>query len=237
MSFHINAQRGEIADIVLLPGDPLRAKYVAETFLTDYKCYNTVRGMLGYTGFYKGSKVSVQGTGMGMPSLSIYVTELIADYGATTLLRIGSCGAIREDLSLGQILLAVSASGDSGINKLIFQGMDYAPTPDIHLLINAINKAKDLAIDVLPAPIFSTDTFYDLYENRWDVWRAHGIAAVEMESQLLYTIAARMDVRALSLLTISDNIVSGDSLSQKDRELSFHDMIRLALELAVSSNL
>jgi purine-nucleoside phosphorylase len=232
MSFHINAKDGQIADAVLLPGDPLRAKFVAENFLSDVICYNQIRGMLGYTGFYNGKKISVQGTGMGMPSLSIYLNELIRDYGAKTLLRIGSCGAIKEDLPLGRVLLATSASGDSGANKSIFQGLDFAPTPDFELLFNAVVKAKELGVTVLPAPIFSTDSFYDYEENRWDVWKKHGVVAVEMESQMLYTIAARYSVKALSLLTISDNIENGQSLSAEERESSFTDMISLALEVA-----
>jgi purine-nucleoside phosphorylase len=164
--------------------------------------------------------------------LSIYLNELIRDYGAKTLLRIGSCGAIKEDLPLGQVLLATSASGDSGVNKSIFQGLDFAPTPDFELLFDAVIKAKELGITVLPAPIFSTDSFYDYQKNRWDVWKEHGIVAVEMESQMLYTIAARYSVRALSLLTISDNIENGQSLSSEERENSFTDMISLALEVA-----
>lgn len=232
MSFHINAKVGQIAEVVLLPGDPLRAKFVADNFLTDMICYNNVRGMLGYTGFYNGKKISVQGTGMGMPSLSIYLNELIREYGAKTLLRIGSCGAIKEDLPLGQVLLATSASGDSSVNKSIFHGLDFAPTPDFDLLFAAVLKAQELGIKVLPAPIFSTDTFYDYQENRWEVWKKHGIVAVEMESQMLYTIAARYSIRALSFLTISDNIENGQSLSAEDRESSFTDMIRLALEVA-----
>lgn len=234
MSFHIEAKPGQIAESVLLPGDPLRAKFVAESFLSDAICYNNVRGMLGFTGIYKGQRVSVQGTGMGMPSHGIYVHELINDYGVNKLIRIGSCGAIREDLNLGKVIIATSASGDSGLNKQVFKGLDFAPTADFSLLLSAYEKSRILGIDTLPAPIFSTDGFYDFEENRWDIWRQHGIAAVEMESQILYTIAARFGAKALSLLTVSDNIVTGQTCSSLEREQTFTDMMKIALEVAIN---
>jgi purine-nucleoside phosphorylase len=233
MSFHLEAKPGQIAQSVLLPGDPLRAKFVADTFLEKPECYNNVRGMLGFTGLYKGKKVSVQGTGMGMPSHGIYVHELINDYGVKNLIRIGSCGAIQKKLPLGKVILANAASGDSSANNSLFKGLDFAAVPDFQLLLAAYQKAKELKIDVITSPIFSTDTFYDLEENRWDVWRNHGIIAVEMESQMLYTMAARFGVKALSILTVSDNIVTGESCSSDDRERSFTDMMKIALEVAV----
>lgn len=234
MSFHIEAKPGEIAESVLLPGDPLRAKFVAETFLTNAKCYNNVRGMLGYTGRYKGERVSVQGTGMGMPSQGIYVHELINDYGVKKLIRIGSCGAIKKELGLGKVILASSASGDSSSNKQVFKGLDFAATPDFSLLLAGYKAAELMHIPIETASIFSTDVFYDFEENRWDVWKQHGIIAVEMESQILYTLAARFGMKALSILTVSDNIVTGESCSNEERERTFTDMMKIALEVAIS---
>jgi purine-nucleoside phosphorylase len=231
-SIHIEAKIGEIAETVLLPGDPLRAKYVAENLLDDAFCYNKVRNMFGYTGFYKGKRVSIQGSGMGMGSSAIYVNELISTYKCKNLIRVGTCGAIQKEIELGQVLLALSASGDSGANNAYFNGMHYAATADFDLLIKAYNIAKDLNIKTLQGSIFSTDTFYDDIPNRWDIWEKHGIIGVEMESQILFTLAKRLGAKALSILTVSDNIVTGESSDAKQREQSYMDMMRIALELA-----
>ena len=230
-SFHIEAQVGEIAEKVLLPGDPLRAKFVAENFLEDAKCYNTVRNMFGFTGYYKGMRVSVQGTGMGMGSTGIYVHELIRTYGAKTLIRVGTCGAIQENLHLGQVLLATGACGDSSANILYFEGKHFAATPDFELLYKAYQTAVEQNIKVIPGTIFSTDSFYDDVPNRWHRWIEHGVIGVEMESQILYTIAKKLKVKALSILTVSDNIITGSAASNKDREQSYMDMIKIALEV------
>ncbi len=231
-SLHIEAKVGDIAETVLLPGDPLRAKHVADTFLTDVVCYNRVRNMFGYTGFYKGNRVSIQGTGMGMGSTSIYVNELISTYKVKNLIRVGTCGAIQDNIKLGQVLLAMSASGDSDANRLYFDGMHYAATADFDLLLKAHQVAERLNIKTYKGSVFSTNTFYDNAPNRWDKWKKQGILGVEMETQILFTLAKRFGVKALSVLTVSDNIITGESSSAKDREQSYNDMMKIALELA-----
>ena len=231
-SIHLEAKAGDIAETVLLPGDPLRAKYVAETFLDDAVCYNKVRGMLGFTGYYNGNRVSIQGTGMGMGSISIYVNELISTYKVKNLIRVGTCGTIQEDLNLGQVLLAMSASGDSDANRQYFDGMHYAATADFDLFIKAYNAAKAMNIKTYQGSVFSTNTFYDDSPNRWEKWQKHGILGVDMETQILFTLAKRFGVKALSVLTVSDNILTGAASSAKDREQSFNDMMRIALALA-----
>lgn len=231
-SIHIGAKVGDIADTVLLPGDPLRAKHVAETFLQDAVCYNNVRGMLGFTGYYKGNRVSIQGTGMGMGSVAIYVHELINTFKVKNLIRVGTCGSIQQDIHLGQVMLAMSASGDADANSLYFNGMHYAATADFDLLIKAYEAAQRLNINTLQGSVFSTNTFYDNEPNRWEKWQKHGIIGVEMETQMLFTLAKRFGVKALSVLTVSDNIVTGETTSSLDREQSFNDMMKIALELA-----
>ncbi len=232
MSLHIEAKAGEIAETILLPGDPLRAKFVAENMMEDAVCYNKVRGMLGYTGYYKGKRVSIQGTGMGMPSVGIYVNELINDYGVKNLMRVGTCGAIKEDLKVGQVILAMSASGDTSSNRLMFSDMDFAATADFSLLMHAYNKAQELGIHTLQGSIFSTDNFYKDSMEDWQIWARHGVLAAEMESQMLYTIASRFGRKALTIVTVSDNIITGASSSAKDREQSYTDMMKIALEIA-----
>ena len=231
-SIHIEAKVGDIAETVLLPGDPLRAKHVADTLLDDVVCYNKVRNMFGYTGYYNGNRVSIQGTGMGMGSTSIYVNELISTYKVKNLIRVGTCGAIQEDLKLGQVLLAMSASGDADANSNYFQGMHYAATADFDLLLKAYQAAERLNIKTYQGSVFSTNTFYDNVPNRWEKWQKHGIFGVEMETQILFTLAKRFGVKALSVLTVSDNILTGESSSAKDREQSYNDMMKIALELA-----
>lgn len=210
----------------------MRAKHTAEQLLENPVCYNEIRAMYGFTGKYKGREVSIQGTGMGMASVAIYVEELINSYGVQQLIRVGTCGAIQKDLELGQVLLATSASGDSGANRLYFKGMDFAPTADFSLLHKAYIEAQRQEIKTIQGSIFSTDTFYEDYDNRWDMWARHGIQAVEMESQMLYTLAARYGVKALSILTVSDNIVTGKSSTPQEREQSYLDMMRIAFSLA-----
>ncbi len=231
-SIHIEAKVGDIAETILLPGDPLRAKHVADTFLEDAFCYNKVRGMLGFTGYYNGKRISIQGSGMGMGSTAIYVNELVSTYNVKNLVRVGTCGAIQTDLQVGQVILAMSASGDSGANTAHFNGMHYAATADFSLLQKAYEAGKRLGIDTLQGSIFSTDTFYDSNPHRWDIWEEHGILGVEMESQILFTLAKRLGAKALSVLTVSDNIRTGEAASSKDREQSFMDMMKIAFELA-----
>lgn len=229
-SLHIEAKAGDIAEAVLLPGDPLRAQYIAEHYLEDAVCYNRVRGMLGFTGMYKGKRVSVQGSGMGMGSLGIYVNELIASYGVQRIIRVGTCGAIQPQFRLGQVIIAMSASGDSDANFHYFKGMQYAATADFELLYQAVAVAKRLGIATTQGSVFSTNTFYDTEPNRWDIWAKHGILGVEMESQMLFTLAHRLGARALAILTVSDNIITGAAAGQQEREQSYQDMMRIALE-------
>lgn len=231
-SLHLEAKPGDIADFVLMPGDPLRAKYVAENFLENAVCYNRVRNMFGYTGYYKGRRVSIQGSGMGMGSIGIYAHELLTTYQVKKVIRVGTCGALQKDTPLGQVIIAMSASGDSDANMFQFKGMHYAATADFDLLYHAVEAAKRLNISTLQGPIFSTNTFYDNAPNRWDVWQRHGILGVEMESQMLFTLAKRFGAKALSILTVSDNIITGEASSQKEREQSFNAMMQIALEIS-----
>ncbi|MEZ5007036.1 MAG: purine-nucleoside phosphorylase [Chitinophagales bacterium] len=233
MSIHIGAKAGEIAETILLPGDPLRAKFVAETMLEDVICYNEVRGMLGYTGTYNGHRVSIQGTGMGMASIGIYIHELMSEYGVKNLIRVGTCGAIQKDLKIGQVILATGASGDSNMNQLYFRSLDFAATADFDLLLSAYNAAKRLGINTIQGTIFSTDNFYDFSANRWDKWIEHNVLAVEMETQILYTFTKKFNARALSVLTVSDNVITGESSSSFDREKTYTDMMKVALEGAL----
>ncbi len=210
----------------------LRAKFFAETFLEDVVCFNRVRNMLGFTGRYGDKHVSVMGTGMGIPTLSIYVNELIRDYGVTTLIRVGTCGAVQPELALGDIVLAMSASTDSAVNKLRFGGSDYAPTASFDLLLKAYEVARDRGIDARVGPIFSSDSFYGDDPDWWKVWAGYGILAVEMESAGLYTLAAKFGARALSVLTVSDNIVTGEAASSEDRERAYPRMAEIALAIS-----
>lgn len=241
MSIHIGAEPGQIAPTVLLPGDPMRARFIAETFFEDAVCFNEVRGMLGYTGQYQGTRVSVMGTGMGMPSHSIYVHELIAEYGARTLIRVGTCGAIKSGLAIGDVILAQAASTDSQLNRRRFGGLDYAPAASFDLLRRAHDTAVARGAQVHVGGILSSDTFYqDGVEpaaagNWWDLWSAFGILAVEMESSALYTIAARFGVEALSMLTVSDNIPDGQVATAEQRERGFPLMVELALATVTGS--
>ena len=227
---HLEAEKGDIAESVLLPGDPLRAKFIAENFLDNPVCYNRVRGMLGYTGTFKGKRVSVQGTGMGIPSISIYANELISQYSVKNLLRIGTCGSIQKSVKIRDVILALSASTDSSINKNRFGGLDYAPTADFELLNRAWNIAKKNKIPVKAGPVFTSDSFYGDDSNWWKIWAEFGIMTIEMETAGLYTLAAKYKVHALSLLTVSDSILTGEATSSQERQETFNQMIELALE-------
>ena len=226
---HIGANKGDIAETILLPGDPLRAKYIAETFLEDVVCYNNVRGMLGFTGTYKGKRVSVQGTGMGVPSIGIYTHELIAEYGCKNLIRIGTAGSTNED-----VVIAMAASTDSNINKLRFNGADYAPCANSELFIKAYELGKERNISIKAGNILTSDTFYGDEVDGWKKWAKFGILCVEMETAQLYTTAAKLGARALTLLTISDSLVTGEATSAEERQTTFNDMIKLALDTALS---
>lgn len=229
MSHHIGAAKGAIAETVLFPGDPLRARFIAEHFLTGAELYSDVRGMLGYTGTFKGKAFSVQGSGMGIPSLAIYAHELIYDYAVKTLVRVGSCGSYQEHIKVRDIILAQGASSDSQMNKLTFRGMDFAPLSDFGLLKGAYDCAQRLNIPVRVGNVLASDRFYQ-EEETVGLWAKHGILAVEMETSGLYTIAARAGIKALSILTVSDNLITKEFLSAQERETSFRDMVTLALE-------
>jgi purine-nucleoside phosphorylase len=230
MGLHIEAKHGEIAETVLLPGDPLRAKFIADNLLTDAKCYNNVRGMLGYTGFYQGKRVSVQGTGMGVPSISIYVTELISMYDCKNLIRIGTCGAIQPGLGLGNVILAMTSSTDSSMNRIIFNNMEYAPHADFNLLRKAWEKANEMKLNVSVGSVLTTDAFFvDDLTAAYEIWRKYGVLAVEMETTALYSIAAKYGVHALSLLTVSDQLVTGERSTVEERLTAFTNMMEIAL--------
>ena len=231
MSTHIGAKPGEIAPSVLLPGDPLRAKFIAETLLEDAACFNEVRGMLGYTGTYRGKRVSVMGTGMGVPSHSIYVHELISEFGVKSLIRVGTCGGLQPDLGIGDVVLAMSASTDSHINRLRFDGMDYAPTASFDLLLKAYDVAKADGASVRVGNILTSDTFYHDDPEGWRQWAAFGVLAVEMETAGLYTLAAKFQVDALSILTVSDSLVTHVATPAEQRERGFSRMAEIALEI------
>jgi len=214
---------------VLLPGDPLRATWIAETFLEEARCYSSVRGMFGYTGTYSGEPVSVQGTGMGQPSLSIYVNELIRDYDVQQLVRVGSCGAVSTSLRLRDVVLAISASTDSSMNKIRFEGLDYAATADFELLRAAADAASAASVSAVVAPIFTADSFYSDRPELLMRMAEYGVAAVEMECNALYTLAARHGRRALTICTVSDHIVTGEETTAQERQETFGDMVDIAL--------
>jgi purine-nucleoside phosphorylase len=234
MSTHIAAKQGEIADAILLPGDPLRAKFIAEKFLNNPILYTEVRGILGYTGTYKGKKVSVQGTGMGIPSISIYVNELFRDYGVKRAIRIGTAGSIQKDIKLRDLVIAMSACTDSGANSIRFGGKNYAPTASFSLLKTAYDTAFARGWQPKVGPIVSSDMFYTEDPDEWKIWAKFGCLALEMECAELYTLAAKYGREALGLLTISDNMITHEQTSAEDRQTSFTQMMEVALETAIS---
>lgn len=234
MSIHIGAKKGEIADTVLLPGDPLRAKFIAENILEDAVCYNEVRGMLGFTGTYKGKKVSVQGTGMGVPSMLIYANELVSFYGAKNLIRIGTCGSIKEDIGIRDVILATTASTRSAISRNAFGSATYAPSANFDLLRKAYDNAVKRGVRVHVGSVLTEDMFYnDERIDDWKLWAEYGALAKEMETYGLYTVAAKNNVRALSVLTVSDSIVTGEQTSSEEREKTFTNMVEIALDTAI----
>lgn len=233
MSVHIAAKNGEIADTVLLPGDPKRAKWIAENFLENAVCYTDIRGMLGFTGTYKGKRISVQGTGMGIPSMSIYITELMKDYGVKTLIRVGSAGSYQEDVKIRDIVVALSTSTDSNINNRRFKGASFAPTVNFDLLSKVLKIAEEKNIKIKAGNILTSDEFYNDDPSYFKKWAEFGVLAVEMETAALYTLASKYKAKALSILTISDSLVSPEITSSEEREKTFNEMIELALETAI----
>ncbi|TKG92392.1 purine-nucleoside phosphorylase [Puteibacter caeruleilacunae] len=235
MSIHNSANKGDIAQTVLLPGDPIRAKFIAENFLTDVICYNQVRGMYGFTGLYKGQRLSIQGTGMGMPSMSIYAHELFEEYDVQRMIRIGSCGTIQEHVNTRDVILAMSASTDSQMNKIRFDGMDFAPTADFALLKTAYDHAISSGVKVHVGNVLTSDFFYndEHLGNPFDVWKSYGVLAVEMETAALYSLAAKFGRQALAILTVSDQILRGEALSPDERQNNFLEMMEIALNTAL----
>ncbi|HLU21366.1 purine-nucleoside phosphorylase [Lederbergia graminis] len=234
MSVHIGAENGAIAETVLLPGDPLRAKYIAENFLENVVCYNEVRNMLGFTGEYNGRRISVQGTGMGVPSISIYINELMQSYNVQNLIRVGTCGAIQKDVKVRDVILAMSSSTDSQMNRLIFgNGIDYAPTASFDLLKSAYDAAIQKGLKVKVGNVFTADMFYNDHADH-EKWAKYGILAIEMETTALYTLAAKYGRKALSVLTVSDHIITGEETTAEERQTTFNEMIEVALNVTAN---
>ncbi len=229
MSNHLEAKKGEIAESVLLPGDPMRAKWIAETFLEDAVCYNDVRAMLGYTGTYRGQRVSVQGTGMGIPSTLIYCHELINDYGVKNLIRVGSTGSYQPDIKIRDIVIAMAASSTSGINNSRFINADYSPTANFELFMKAANYAMEHNIPIKAGNVLSSDEYYEDDYDSYKKWAEFGVLCVEMEAAGLYTIAAKHNVRALAILTVSDSLVTKEHVSSDAKERTFSKMVEIAL--------
>ena len=233
MSIHIGAKAGDIAETVLLPGDPKRAKWIAENYLENLFCYTDIRGMLGFTGTYKGKKVSIQGTGMGIPSISIYITELMKDYGVKNLIRVGSAGSYQKDVKVRDVVIAMSTSTDSNINNRRFNGANFSPTANFELFLIALKVAEEKNIKIKAGNVLTSDEFYNDNSDYYKKWADFGVLAVEMETAGLYTLAAKYKTRALSILTISDSLVSPEITSAEEREKTFSEMIELALETAI----
>ena len=232
MTIHIGATKDDISDVVLMPGDPYRAKWAAETFLTDAKCVHELRGMFGFTGMWNGNRVTIQGSGMGMPSMSIYANELIRDFGVQTLIRIGSCGGMQPQVKVRDVILAMTASTVATPSSTIFKELNFAPCADYGLLAAAAEAAKSIDVDVHVGGIYSSDTFYDERPDLNKEMQRHGILGVEMEAAELYILAARYGRRALGVMTVSDHLLTGEALPADQRERSFGDMIEIALTAA-----
>ncbi|PWJ39959.1 purine-nucleoside phosphorylase [Sediminitomix flava] len=232
MSVHIAAKKGDIAESILLPGDPLRAKFIAENYLENPVCYNEVRGMLGFTGTYKGKRISVQGTGMGVPSIGIYSHELINEYGVKNLIRVGSCGSYQKAVNVKDLVLAQAVSTNSNFNHRTFEGHTFAPVADFDLLKTAYDEAQKIGLKPHVGNVFTSDIFYE-DEGAMKKWQDHNVLAVEMEATALYTYAAKFGVRALAILTVSDSLVTHEALSSEDRQTSFTQMMEVALNTAI----
>lgn len=235
MTIHIGAKPGDIAQTVLLPGDPYRAKWAADTFLDNARLVNETRGMLGFTGEWNGNPVTIQGSGMGMPSLSIYVNELIRDYDAKTLIRIGSCGGMQDKVGIRDVILAMTATSVNTPSSTMFREVNFAPCADWSLLQAAANAAAHRDVTTHIGGIYSSDVFYDERPDLNEQMVRHGILGVEMEAAELYTLAARYGRRALAVLTVSDHLITGAALPAQDREKSFGDMVEIALEAAFAA--
>ncbi|MCE8013788.1 purine-nucleoside phosphorylase [Halomonas daqingensis] len=227
---HIQGERGIFADTVLMPGDPLRAKHIAETFLEDAREVTSVRNMLGFTGRYRGRDISVMGHGMGIPSVSIYAKELITDYGVQRLIRVGSCGAVRDDVAVRDVVIGLGASTDSAVNRTRFMGHDFAAIADFELTRHAVDAAAAQGVPVKVGNLFSADLFYNPQAELFTLMKRYGIVGVEMEAAGLYGVAAEFGGRAMTICTVSDHILKGESLPSEARERSFNEMVEVALD-------
>lgn len=229
---HINAKPNDFAETILLPGDPLRAQFIAENFLSDVKQVNAVRNMLGFTGTFDGKRISVMGTGMGIPSCSIYAKELITEYGVKNLIRVGSCGAVSDSVALRDIVIAMGASTDSKVNRMRFNDHDFAALADFHLLNTCLSEANKSQQAVRVGNTFSSDLFYTPQPDMFALMDKMGILGVEMEAAGLYGVAAEFGAKALTILTVSDHITQDTHLTSEQRQSSFNEMIKLALRTA-----
>lgn len=233
MSIHIAAEKGQIAPRVLFPGDPLRAKWIAETYLSDVNCYTEIRNMFGFTGTYKGEQISVQGSGMGQASAAIYANELFAEYDVQTLIRVGTCGALTEKVKVRDVIIAMSASTDSQMNRLRFHGIDYAPTADYQLLRAAVDSAEAAGLNVHVGQVFSGDLFYNDRPDLVSRTAEYGVLGIEMEASALYTLAAKFGRRALGIMTVSDHLITKEETTAEERQTTFSEMITIALDAAI----
>jgi purine-nucleoside phosphorylase len=227
---HIKAEKGDFAETVLMPGDPLRAKYIADTFLSNVVQVNDVRNMFGYTGEYEGKRISIMGSGMGIPSISIYAKELITEFGVKNIIRVGSCGALPDDVNMRDVVIAMGASTDSNVNRARLQGYDYAAIADYNLLEKTVKAARDAGKQVKVGNVFSADLFYSPVEGIMQTLKDMGVLAVEMEAAGLYGVAAEYGANALAVMTVSDHIMRGEALSADDRQNTFNDMIEITLK-------
>ncbi|AWB43713.1 purine-nucleoside phosphorylase [Paenibacillus sp. CAA11] len=234
MSVHIAAKPGDIAETILLPGDPLRAKYIADTYLEDVTCYNEVRGMFGFTGTYQGKKISVQGTGMGVPSISIYVNELIREYNVKNLIRVGTCGGMQENVRVRDVILAQASCTDSSMNHHEFGGFDFSPIASFPLLKAAYERGMEKGLKLHVGNILTSDMFYRDDTSITKKMMAYGVLGVEMETTALYTLAAKYGVHALTILTVSDHLLTGEETTSEERQTTFNQMMEVALDTAIS---
>ncbi|MCG9735733.1 purine-nucleoside phosphorylase [Pseudoalteromonas shioyasakiensis] len=227
---HISANVGEFAETVLMPGDPLRAQYIAENFLDDAKQVTGVRNMYGFTGTYKGKPVSIMGSGMGIPSMSIYARELIVSYGVKNLIRIGTCGGIGSDIKIRDVIFAQGSSTDSNVNRARVRGYDFAAIADFGLLLNGVNAAKELGIEAKVGNVFTTDTFYQADNTFYQELDKLGVLAVDMETAGMYGVAAEYGAKAMALFTVSDHVITGEATPSEERQSTFNEMVKIALE-------
>jgi len=230
---HINSKKNDFSDIVLMPGDPLRAKYITEKYLKNYIQVNNTRLMLAYTGFYKDRKISIMSHGIGIPSASLYVKELITEFNVKKIIRVGTCGAVRDDIKLRDIVIGMGASTDSKVNRIRFNNHDFAAIADFDMIYNAVSVSKKMNIKVAIGNFFTTDSFYNDDDKMLSILKKYNIIGVDMETAGIYAVASELRVQALSICTVSDHIIKKEYLSSKERESSFNDMIELALESVI----